>query len=153
MTWNLWNVVRHYVFIKWFKNKHRALGNDQSSWGELEARTHKIVKGIYRTYQQKKQQFNDDGFTFGNIDKSNTYEGDSCVVQWTNSFVQISSILERNAREHASSLVMFTGDVRQPDSEENEDTWSFKEIRQHPHNFVVSTLDGVDSEETGIRPR
>ncbi len=52
MTWNLWNVVRHYVFIKWFKNKHRPLGNDQSSWSELEARTHKIVKGIYRTYKQ-----------------------------------------------------------------------------------------------------
>lgn len=48
---------------------------------------------------------------------------------------------------------MFTGDVRKkPDSDENEDTWSFEKIRQHRHNFVVSTLDGVDSEETGIRP-
>lgn len=28
MTWNLWNVVRHYAYFKYFKNRHRELGND-----------------------------------------------------------------------------------------------------------------------------
>ena len=50
MTWNLWNVVRHYAYIKWFKNRGRVLGEEQGEWAELENYTKKIVKGIYRTF-------------------------------------------------------------------------------------------------------
>ena len=51
MAWNLWNVVRHYAYIKYFKNRHKALGTDEAAWAELEKYTKKIVKGIYRTFQ------------------------------------------------------------------------------------------------------
>ena len=51
MTWNLWNVIRHYVYIKYFKNRHKALGDDAAAWAELEKYTRKLVKGIYRTFQ------------------------------------------------------------------------------------------------------
>ena len=55
MTWNLWNVVRHYVYIKWFKNYGRIIINgDESSLEELDRRTRKIVKGIYRTFKENK---------------------------------------------------------------------------------------------------
>ena len=112
MTWNLWNVVRHYVYIKYFKNRHKALGNDEAAWAELEKYVKKIVKGIYRTFQDKK------GNTFGVIDNTSSNDGHPCLVKWTNSFVEISSIMERNAREHMASFVMFTGDIPKPSSEE-----------------------------------
>ena len=51
MTWNLWNVVRHYAYFKYFKNLHRALGSEHAAWQELENYTKKIVKGIYRTFK------------------------------------------------------------------------------------------------------
>ena len=51
MTWNLWNVVRHYAYIKYFKNRHKALGSDAAAWAELEKYTKKLVKGIYRTFK------------------------------------------------------------------------------------------------------
>ena len=51
MTWNLWNVVRHYVYIKWFKGKNLQVGSDEAAWNEIENRTRKLVKGIYRTFK------------------------------------------------------------------------------------------------------
>ena len=112
MTWNLWNVVRHYVYIKYFKNRHKALGTDDAAWAELEKYTKKLVKGIYRTF--KENRYNQDGETrntFHDVDGTSTNYGSVCQVKWTNSFVEISSILERNAREHMASLVLFTGDI------------------------------------------
>lgn len=32
MAWNLWNVVRHYAYIKYFKNRNKELGTDTASW-------------------------------------------------------------------------------------------------------------------------
>jgi hypothetical protein len=49
MTWNLWNCVRHYVFMKYFKNRSRNI-ESKSDWNELEQYTKKLVKGIYRTF-------------------------------------------------------------------------------------------------------
>lgn len=156
MTWNLWNVVRHYAYIKFFKNRNRQLGSDKSAWDELEQRTKKLMKGIYRTYMQKKKQSTQasDEFTFGNIDRSSTNVGQPCLIKWTNSFVEISSILERNAREHESSFVLFTGNngnvVGKGDYGANE---NYEYIRSHKDNFAITTLDGLDSDETGMRPR
>ena len=120
MVWNLWNVVRHYAYIKYFKNRNRELGSDVSTWTELESYTKKIVKGIYRTFKQN--QWKDEGSgissTFGDVDKIFTNYGNKCLVKWTNSFIEVTSILERNAREHQASLVLFTGDVPMPKSEE-----------------------------------
>lgn len=36
MTWNLWNVVRHYAYIKWFKNRGREMTDGKADWDELE---------------------------------------------------------------------------------------------------------------------
>ena len=120
MVWNLWNVVRHYAYLKYFKNRNRELGSDVSTWTELESYTKKIVKGIYRTFKQN--QWKDEGSgissTFGDVDKIFTNYGNKCLVKWTNSFIEVTSILERNAREHQASLVLFTGDVPMPSSEE-----------------------------------
>ena len=110
MAWNLWNVVRHYVYIKYFKNRHKDLGSDESAWAELETYTKKIVKGIYRTFQQNKGNRN----TFHSVDGSSTNYGGICNVHWTNSFIEVSTILERNAREHNASFVLFTGDIPRP---------------------------------------
>ena len=107
MVWNLWNVVRHYAWIKYFKGKHREIGTDEAQWQELEKRTEKLVKGIYRTFQQGKRS------TFGDLDQVVTHYGQPCQVHWTNSFIEVSTILERNAREHDASFVLFTGDIRQ----------------------------------------
>ena len=51
MCWNLWNVVRHYAYMRYFKNIHRALGSEEAAWQELENYTKKLVKVIYRTFQ------------------------------------------------------------------------------------------------------
>ena len=98
MTWNLWNVVRHYVYIRHFKNRNRTLPiDDQSAWQELEQMTRKVVKGIYRTFWQNWKK-SDKRLTFTDVDQSSTYYGRRCYVPWTNSFVEIQSILEPNAR-------------------------------------------------------
>lgn len=152
MTWNLWNVVRHYVYIKWFKNKYRTLGNDAAMWNELEQRTQKLVKGIYRTYQQTKNKYTEAQFNFGTIDESSNNVGNACLIRWTNSFVQISSILERNAREHEASFVLFTGNNDSSDSIRDVVKQNYESIRNHQDNFVVTTLDGIDSDELGMRP-
>jgi len=47
--------------------------------------------------------------TFDDVDKISNNKGEACLVKWTNSFVEIHSILERNAREHEASFVLFTG--------------------------------------------
>ena len=81
MTWNLWNVVRHYAYIKWFKNRGREMTDGRADWDELESRTRKIVKDIYRTFKEKKKTD-----TFGYIDGSFANGGGACLVKWTNSF-------------------------------------------------------------------
>ena len=181
MTWNLWNVVRHYVYLKWFKNKDVSVGDERVVWQDIESRTKKIVKSIYRTFQQNKRVMREDDTRrrsmFGDkeLDDSTTNSGETCLVHWTNSFAQIQSILERNAREHDASLVLFTGDVNQ-----NEDGFSNQAmaewnriypgfaqygdiaVKRHVYdsmkyseccNFRVTTLDGVDGEKDGMRPR
>lgn len=181
MTWNLWNVVRHYVYLKWFKNKDVSVGDERVVWQDIENRTKKIVKSIYRTFQQSKRVMREDDTNhrsmFGDkeLDDSTTNSGETCLVHWTNSFAQIQSILERNDRRHDASLVLFTGDVNQ-----NEDGFSnqamakwnriypgftqYEDIAVKRHvydsmkyseccNFRVTTLDGVDSEKDGMRPR
>lgn len=142
MTWNLWNAVRHYVYIKWFKNAGKSI-EDDADWDLLERRTKKIVRGIYRTFKEKQKED-----TFGDIDGSYANDGRICLVKWTNSFVQISSILERNARDHDASLVMFTGDIRQGEGETSEDI--YHSIKSSPYNFVANVLDGLDSEMDGM---
>lgn len=114
MTWNLWNVVRHYVFIKYFKNKHKALGTDEAAWAELEKYTKKLVKGIYRTFKSYKFTDKSNRSTFTDVDDTSSNYGSVCQVHWTNSFIEVSTILERNAREHMASLVMFTGNIPAP---------------------------------------
>ena len=111
MTWNLWNVIRHYVYIKYFKNRHKALGTDAAAWAEMEKYTKKLVKGIYRTFKDNKFNEDDTRSTFGTIDETSTNYGSICQVHWTNSFIEASTILERNAREHMASFVLFTGNI------------------------------------------
>lgn len=108
MTWNLWNVVRHYAYIKYFKNRHKDLGSDASLWKELEKYTRKIVKGIYRTFQENRQK------TFNDVYGASNNRGETCTVRWTNSFIEVQAILERNAREHQASFVLFTGNSALP---------------------------------------
>lgn len=184
MTWNLWNVVRHYVYIKYFKNRNRALGNDQSAWNELEYRTKKYVKNIYRTFQERKHNPDTDArTTFG--DKvgglASTNSGSVCSVNWTNSFVEISSILEVNARKHSASFVLFTGDIKTPDEVELnqmvEDLansyvgtitsdaaarramalgrYKYSQILESTNNFRITTTDDIDcgDDDDGMRPR
>lgn len=177
MTWNLWNVVRHYVYIKYFKNKHRSLGNDDAAWTELEKYTKKIVKGIYRTFQQNKKKTNGvDRSTFYSMDGTSTNYGGQCQVHWTNSFIEVSTILERNAREHNASFVLFTGDIPRPNfdkirQEKNAISrdydgysaddrlasarYSYREILNSHDSFRVTTNEGVDADDTedGMRPR
>ena len=181
MTWNLWNVVRHYAYLKYFKNMHRQLGSEEAAWQELENKTKKIVKSIYRTFQQNKEKKSGDNAgsirsTFNDIDGSPTNYGEECSVYWTNSFAEISTILERNARDHRASFVLFTGDERKLNAN---DAWSqygneiafapdvseptkralcacvelYDRIRNSKHNFRVLTLDGVDEDDDGMRPR
>lgn len=142
MTWNLWNVVRHYVYIRNFVNKNRQLGSQKSNWEELESRTEKIVKGIYRTFKQNERTGGNGRSTFGSIDGSSTNYGGVCSVRWTNSFVEISSILERNAREHHASFVLFTGDVPLP----SEDATSNERAR-------METAYGIQVSEDLARAR
>ena len=121
MTWNLWNVIRHYAYIKYFKNKHRELGSDASAWNELETYTKRIVKGIYRTFKQKQWHMNIVGGArncFSDVDNTLSNNGGYCHVKWTNSFIEIQNILERNAREHDASFVLFTGDIPAPSGSE-----------------------------------
>lgn len=181
MTWNLWNVVRHYAYLKYFKNMHRQLGSEEAAWQELENKTKKIVKSIYRTFQQNKEKKSGDNAgsirsTFNDIDGSPTNYGEKCSVYWTNSFAEISTILERNARDHRASFVLFTGDERKLNADE---AWSlygdkidfadgmssqtqrelcacvelYDRIRKSKHNFRVLTIDGVDEDDDGMRPR
>ena len=117
MCWNLWNVVRHYAYIKYFRNKGRDPSKSMEAWNELERYTRKMVKGIYRTFKENKKK-DDVRSTFQAIDGSSTNYGTPCLVHWTNSFVEIQSILERNARDHEASLVMFTGNVPTPSDSE-----------------------------------
>lgn len=143
MTWNLWNIVRHYCYIKYFKNKNKQV-NNESAWNELEAKTRKYVRAIYRTFKEKQGQ-NNIITTFGDKlgGESISNYGEGCSVRWTNSFVQIASVLERNARDHMASLVMFTGS-----GEEQYDA-----IRNSTYNFRVTTLNGMDDDDDGMRPR
>lgn len=195
MTWNLWNVVRHYTYIKYFKNKRRELGSDLAAWQALEKYTKKIVRSIYRTFKQNKWKGNimaNGRNTFGDVDGSSTNYGTPCYVHWTNSFIEISHVLERNAREHEASFVMFTGNIPQPTDEEIEarrveliakyTAWkmrpkeefdedlahvkwhaidyemaraslTYERILNSHDNFRVTTLDGVDDDHDGMRPR
>lgn len=180
MTWNLWNVVRHYAYIRYFKNRSRKLLSDVQEWQELERYTRRIVKGIYRTFQEKKWR---DGVvdgqraTFSEIDESTTNYGETCTVHWTNSFVEIQSILDRNAREHDASFVLFTGqtsipdqgrdailaetksgiEATDPDAITDDMAWVqylYEQIRNSTFNFRVVTLNGVDEDKhDGMIPR
>lgn len=171
MAWNLWNVIRHYVYIKYFKNKHIKLGNDTANWQQLEKYTKKIVKSIYRTfYQNRLDNTSGRRNNFTDIDEVSTYYGGTCYVPWANSFAEISTILERNAREHLASFVLFTGDLRENDALANS-LWSelygsasvpqavknahyiYTMIRRSTLNFRVLTLDGADAEDDGMIPR
>ena len=171
MAWNLWNVVRHYVYIRDFKAEGRAIAKgDSAAWQELETRTRKAVLGIYRTFQQNKRAAGA-RTDFSDIDGTSTYDGERCVVPWTNSFVEISTILERNARPHMASFVLFTGDLRASDQAlvdglwerlggaasvpqaVKEAQWLYSAIRESKFNFRVLTLDGADSDEDGMVPR
>lgn len=83
------------------------------------------------------------------MDGSYASNGGLCLIKWTNSFVQISSILERNAREHDASLVMFTGDVR---AEGDAAEVIYSKVKSSPYNFRICAMEGVDSEKDGIPP-
>lgn len=179
MTWNLWNVVRHYVYIKYFKNRHKALGTDAAAWADVEKYTKKLVKGIYRTFKDNKGSRN----TFYDVDKTATNYGEECQVHWTNSFIEVSTILERNAREHSASFVLFTGNIDKLDSDSSEvnneaediktryrndygmsvnvtpemaqASLSYKAILNSHNSFRVTTNEGVDADDAddGMRPR
>ena len=181
MTWNLWNVVRHYAYLKYFKNIHRSLGSERAAWQELENYTKKLVKSIYRTFKDKQWQNHIQGgtrHTFSVVDGSSTNYGSVCTVKWTNSFVEINTILERNAREHQASFVLFTGNEYKLDENTAFSRYgtllTFKNgvpvadkkkacrerayydtIRNSTYNFRVLTLEGVDGDESedGMRPR
>ena len=127
----------------------------------------KIVKGIYRTFKQKQWDNEDARNTFGKIDDIATNYGNKCLVKWTNSFIEVTSILERNAREHQASLVLFTGDVRLTDDEiateknrlrdkyrtfrelVSDDmaiaSLTYKEIMESTDSFRVLSLAGMDA--------
>ena len=179
MTWNLWNCVRHYVYIKYFKNRHRKLGNELAAWQEVEKYTRKIVKGIYRTYKEKQYRNHRpaDGLnTFSDVDNSSRNYGGVCNVHWTNSFVEIHTVLERNAREHQASFALFTGNTPLPTDSQisakvselrtaypgkssmitNEIARAkimYEYIMNSHDSFRVLTLDGVDEEDDGMRKR
>lgn len=139
MTWNLWNIIRHYCYVNYFNS---SVINDDATWMELENKTEKIVRSIYRTFKQNQDQ--NGTVTFNSRDGEVTNNGDVCLVKWTNSFVEISSLFERNERVHNASFVMFTG----------HDTYDYEGIKNSYDNFRLSTLDGVDAEEDydGINP-
>ena len=183
MTWNLWNVVRHYVYLKYFKNRHKALGTDAAAWSEVEKYTKKLVKGIYRTFKQYKIDDHGKRATFSAIDDTSTNYGSVCQVHWTNSFIEASTILERNAREHNASLVLFTGNIPRPNDDSNEvdaertrihnkyrdkygmdvaisremaqASLSYNAIMKSHDSFRVTTNEGVDADdsEDGMRLR
>lgn len=177
MTWNLWNVIRHYVYIKYFKNRHRSLGTDESAWADLEKYTKKLVKGIYRTFKDNKFNEDDTRSTFGSMNDTSTNYGEKCQVHWTNSFIEVSTILERNAREHRASFVLFTGNVEKhpldSDAVTNEQSrlddlyqntygikdmfisqkmaqtsLTYKEIMNSHDSFRITTNEGVDADDT-----
>lgn len=89
------------------------------------------------------------------MDEISNNEGNQCLVKWTNSFVEIHSILERNAREHDASFVLFTGNVLPVQTGDSNSIMDgvYTTMRSHKDNFVVTTLDGIDSELDGMRPR
>lgn len=153
MTWNLWNIVRHYCYIKYFKNKNKVLGDNTQAWDELETMTKRLMKSIYRTFkgnQYANSQSHSNRHTFSDVDQTITNYGNRCLLKWCNSFIEISSMFERNAREHDASFVLFTGN----DSEfYGNNTQKYSWIRQHEDNFIVSTLNGPDDDETGMRFR
>ena len=180
MTWNLWNVIRHYVYIKYFKNRHKALGTDAAAWADLEKYTKKIVKGIYRTFKDNKFTDGGDRSTFTDVDDTARNYGGVCQVHWTNSFIEVSTILERNAREHMASFVLFTGDTPAPTEQDINNAadaivqeysgceipqeqleklasarYSYTEIQRSSDSFRVTTNEGVDADDTedGMRPR
>ena len=176
MTWNLWNVVRHYVYIKYFKNRHKALSTDEATWAELEKYTKKLVKGIYRTFKDGKKTSDDNRSTFTNVDETSTNYGGVCYVRWTNSFIEATTIMERNARDHMASFVLFTGDIRVPndltqtineikteygiDDEESAKMlaparYSYEAILNSNNSFRLVTNEGVDADdsEDGMIPR
>ena len=106
----------------------------------------------------------------------------TCLIRWTNSFIEVSTVLERNAREHQGSFVLYTGDTRLPtlaDIKAKYSEWltgthkystfasthdpdavkkmvrnklMYDKITDSPYNFRVLTLDGVDGDD-GMRPR
>lgn len=133
MTWNLWNVVRHWVYLREWSDQGRVLTTD-ADWTQLEARTEALVRSMYSTYC--------DGSARGSLGGQTIGGGRSSVVRWTSSFLEIQSILDRNAREHEASLVVFTGNS----------TSQYSQLRQSVDNFVVQTLEGVVSTATGMRP-
>ena len=180
MTWNLWNVVRHYVYIKYFKNKHKELGTDAAAWAELEKYTKKLVKGIYRTFKSYKLTDQSNRSTFTDVDDTSSNYGNLCQVHWTNSFIEVSTILERNAREHMASLVMFTGNIPAPTEQDISRVtndivqeysgceisqeqleklaaarYSYTEIQRSSDSFRVMTNEGIDADDTedGMIPR
>lgn len=89
----------------------------------------------------------------------------------------MSTVLERNAREHQASFVLFTGDVRLTDSEIATEknrlcdkyrtfrelvtddmaraSLTYKGIMDSKHSFRVLSLAGIDADddEDGICPR
>lgn len=159
MVWNLWNVVRHYAYIRYFKNRNRELGNDKANWEELERLTRKLVKGIYRTFKEK-QNSGTTRRNFYSVDNTKNQQGEPCVVRWTNSFIEVQSILDRNAREHDASMVLYTGDLRPInvpsvsgfDSNQAKFKYMYETIQANDDSsFRVTTLDGVDSEKDGMR--
>ena len=94
---------------------------------------------------------------------------------WSNSFVEIQSILERNAREHHASFVLFTGDIPLPTEDEVMakvqeimETYGspsgvtqemarnkivYDKIQESQYSFRIMTLDGVDEDTDGMRKR
>lgn len=111
----------------------------------MEKYTKKLVKGIYRTFQENKYHYDESvgntRSTFTGIDKTSTNHGGVCLVRWTNSFIEVFSILERNAREHNASLVLFTGDNPKP--KQKEVTTARNEIEQEysKYNLTLNITD------------
>ena len=151
MTWNLWNAVRHYAYIKYFKNQNRTLGTDESSWVELERYTKRIVRGIYRTFKEKQRPVGSTARnSFQAIDAISTNHGGVCNIPWTNSFIEVASILDRNAREHQASFVLTTGDVPKPagDMDLDKEEQVYNDLLGSLNSFRVLTLAGMDADDS-----
>ena len=114
------------------------------------------------------------------MDDTSSNYGNLCQVHWTNSFIEVSTILERNAREHMASLVMFTGNIPAPTEQDisrvSDDIvqeysgceipqeqleklaaarYSYTEIQRSSDSFRVMTNEGIDADDTedGMIPR